>query len=330
MSWLSLVAQAMVTVVLLMASPAGVAASGSGQGFDCQQLRDKPAPVSPAEWLARSLQAGYCYVFQARAVRISEEGVRTLALSHQIRNGFVHEIASYLDGPPVVYERLGRVVHGGLVESQAAGDASLSATLARIEQYYRLVLGDEERVAGRRGIRLDIEPLDALRYGHRLWLDIETALPLKQVLIDTDGNTLETVQMTELVEPTLAEQEVTFEPQHDMPAGPWRPGWLPAGYTRAPLASSRSVPQVALNQRLYSDGLSSFSLFVEPVAEGDPALLPGVHRLGVSSAAVRHLQLGERVMQVVVLGELPVRVLGRVAAQIEYQPMGGVSEAPEP
>lgn len=316
--------QLTVTAWLLVSSTAGLAASESGPGLDCQQLAARPTPDSSMGWLVRSLRAEHCYLFQARAVRISGEGVRTLALSHQVRDGFVYEVARYLDGPPIAYERRRRIVPGGWHGTRRAENDVLS----RIEQHYRLTLGSEERVAGRPSMRLDIEPRDALRYGHRLWLDSETALPLKQVLVDTDGTILETFQLTELIEPTLHEQKVAFEPQYVKPAGPWRPGWLPAGYTLAPLLASRG-PQAALGHRLYSDGLSSFSLFVEPLAEGGQGLVPGVHRLGVSSAVVRHLPLRERVMQVVVLGELPPKVLERVAARLEYQPGGETGEGPE-
>lgn len=306
--------------LMLVTSASGLAASSSETEFDCQRLADSPKPDSPVDWLAQSLQAGHCYIFQARAVRISADGVRTLALSHDIRDGVMREVASYLDGPPVVHERHGRIGRGGLVEAVRSESAAASAVMSRIQKNYRLTLDGEERVAGRRSIRLGIEPLDSLRYGHRLWLDVETGLPLKQVLMDAGGHILETFQMTELVEPILYEQTVTFEPRHDMPQGPWRPGWLPPGYVSLPLSIPSGVADTPLNHRLYSDGLSSLSLFVEPVPNGQTTLLPGLHRLGISHAVVRHLRLGERIMQVVVMGELPPEVLRRVALHLQYQP----------
>lgn len=316
----------MAAVALLLSVSLPGLADTSESGFDCRQLADKPRPDAAVGWLERSLMAGHCYIFRARAVRISREGVRTLALSHDIHDGIVREVASYLDGPPVVYERRGRIVRSGLAESVQGG--SVPAPLSRIEQHYRLTLDGEERIAGRRSVRLDIEPLDNLRYGHRLWLDVETALPLKQVLLGVDGRILETFQMTELIRPRLYQQKVAFETLHDArPTGPWRPEWLPAGYELSPLPVSHGgAPPSSLGHRLYSDGLSSFSLFVEPLTDADKALLPGVHRLGISHAAVRHLRLGERVMQIVVMGELPPQVLGRIAAQLEYRPTDQAQE----
>lgn len=312
-------------ICMLLASPSGLAAPNETSGFDCQQLAEREEPETPAEWLERSLWAGHCYIFQARAVRITSEGVRTLALSHDIESGIEREVASYLDGPAVVYERHGRIVH-----SVAAGEASTDTVgknrasppsiMSRLDQHYRLSLEGQERIAGRPSVRLDVEPLDNMRYGHRLWLDRETALPLKQVLVDIDGRILETFQMTELAQPRLYEESVAFGSPQDIPPDPWQPGWLPAGYEPLPLPVSHSVTNIPLSHRLYSDGLSSFSIFIEPLISDDRVLLPGIHRLGISHAAVRHLRLGERVMQVVVMGEMPPQVLGRIAARLEYRP----------
>ncbi|SDL70785.1 sigma E regulatory protein, MucB/RseB [Modicisalibacter muralis] len=311
---------------MLLASPPGFAASSETSGFDCQQLAEREKPDTPAEWLERSLWAGHCYIFQARAVRITSEGVRTLALSHDIENGIEREVASYLDGPAVVYERHGRIaqdVATGEADADTIGQnrASPSSIMSRLDQHYRLSIEGQERIAGRPSVRIDVEPLDNMRYGHRLWLDRETALPLKQVLVDIDGHILETFQMTELAQPRLYDDSVAFGPLQDIPPDPWQPEWLPAGYEPLPLPVSRSVTNTPLSHRLYSDGLSSFSVFIEPLVSDDRVLLPGIHRLGVSHAAVRHLRLGERVMQVVVMGEMPPQVLGRIAARLEYRPV---------
>ncbi|HET8791312.1 MAG TPA: sigma-E factor regulatory protein RseB domain-containing protein, partial [Modicisalibacter sp.] len=171
---------------VLLASSPGLAVALDTSGFDCQQLAEREEPETPAEWLERSLWAGHCYIFQARAVRITSEGVRTLALSHDIENGIEREVASYLDGPAVVYERHGRIGQG-VVSGEANTDgtgkspASPSSVMSRLDQHYRISFEGHERVAGRPSVRLDVEPLDNMRYGHRLWLDRETALPLKQV-----------------------------------------------------------------------------------------------------------------------------------------------------
>ncbi len=326
----SLTALSAAVIYATIASPSSLAAPSDKTQFDCQRLGEASEPEAPADWLERSLWAGHCYIFQARAVRISGDGVRTLALTHDIQGGVEREAASYLDGPAMVYERIGRGAGGVGADAVGTRRASPTMIMSRLGQHYRLSLEGEERIAGRRSMRLDIEPLDSMRYGHRLWLDNETALPLKQVLIDTSGQILETFQMTELAQPQLYDGVVAFSPAQDTPLDPWQSEWLPAGYESLPLPTSQSVTRTPLSHRLYSDGLSSFSIFIEPVAQEDKALLPGIHRLGISHAAVRHLRLGERMMQVVGMGEMPPQVLGRIASQVEYRPesqaVSGASE----
>nr|WP_299241933.1 MucB/RseB C-terminal domain-containing protein [uncultured Halomonas sp.] len=304
--------------------------AASENSFDCRQLADNTKLASPLDWLERSMMASQCYVFRAQAIRISPDGVRTLALVHEIHDGVVREVTRYLDGPAVIYERYGRLGRNGILMRRSANSASAFA-LQGIDRHYRLTLGGEERMAGRSSMRLDIEPRDELRYGHRLWLDVTTGLPLKQNLVDAEGNILETFQMTELIEPTLYSQVVPLESLQDMPSGPWQPGWLPPGYASIPLPPTPGISSKAMSHRLYSDGLSSFSLFVQPLKSDHEALLPGIHRLGVSYAAVRHLRLDEaHTLQVVVLGELPPKVLHRIASRMQYKGADRDQQDPAP
>ncbi|MBB3330088.1 sigma-E factor negative regulatory protein RseB [Halomonas campaniensis] len=293
----------------------------AGDSFDCRDLQARPSPESALEWFELSLWAGHCYAFEANAVRIGHDGVRTLALSHDIRDGVERGVARFLDGPPMVFERRGRI--GRLSWAGEGGDAPASPVgiAAHLDSLYRLQLGGEERIANRRARRLEISPLDSLRFGHRLWLDAATGLPLKQTLLDETGRVVETFQLTELQRPRLHEGVITLDRRREPPDDPWRIGWLPAGFTPQPVdtRSARHGDQVA--HRLYSDGLSTLSLFVSPVEEVE-LLAPGLHRLGVSHAAVRHRDLGGQARQVVVMGELPPRVLLRVADTLEWRSDG--------
>ncbi|PXX99462.1 negative regulator for alginate biosynthesis MucB [Halomonas sp. LBP4] len=299
-------------------APALAADSEAGERFDCRELADRAPPESALDWFERSLWASHCYVFQARAVRIGYDGIRTLALSHHVEDGVEREAASFLDGPPVVFERRGRIGRLSWAEKGGEVPASPAGIAAHLDGYYRLQLGGEGRIASRRTVRLDIEPLDSLRFGHRLWLDAATALPLKQMLLDEAGRVIETFQFTELDRPRLHEGHVVLDRYREAPDDPWVIGWLPEGFVPQPVDTRSSQHGDAVKHRLYSDGLSTLSLFVEPI-EGADLLAPGMHRLGVSHAAVRHRELGGRPMQVVVMGELPPRVLLRVADTLEWR-----------
>ncbi|GAB2801329.1 hypothetical protein GCM10027040_31250 [Halomonas shantousis] len=291
----------------------------SVSSFNCPELAEQPRPETAEHWLKRSLWAGHCYIFRARGVRLSHEGVRTLALFHQVRDGVEHEVARFLDGPPVIYERRGRVGRAAWsVDGNREPQASPDAIVSHLDDHYRLRLAGEERIAGRMTQRLDIEPRDPLRYGHRMWLDGETALPLKQQLVAVDGQVLETFQMTDLEAPRIYEGGIVFEPVKEAPATLWEPAWLPPGYQAQPVTPHLAVSASRVEHRLYSDGLNSFSLFVEPLSSAITKLSPGVYRSGVSQAAVRHASLGGRAMQILVVGEAPAEVLARVASHVVW------------
>ncbi|MBB3191076.1 MucB/RseB C-terminal domain-containing protein [Halomonas cerina] len=310
-------AASLVGTWLVMAALLPSRLQAAPEQFDCRTLADQGTPSSADEWFQRSLWASHCYIYQARAVRIGADGVRSLALSHDIHQGVEREVARFLDGPAVVFERRGRVGRMGWSPSGQAMPASPEGIVDHLEGLYRLQRVGEERIANRHALRLDIEPLDGLRYGHRFWLDTATALPLKQMLIDEQGRVVETFQITELGTPRLHDGEVNLDRGRPPPDGPWSPGWLPEGFIGQPV-ETRSARHRNVGHRVYSDGLSTLSLFIEPLEDQD-LLIPGMHRLGVSHAAVRHRELGGQPMQVVVMGELPPRVLLRVADSVVWQ-----------
>ncbi len=308
----------MLSAALALAWPASSAlgAEEEPSGYDCQRLVEQAAPTTASEWFDRSLWASHCYVFKARAVRIGSDGVRTLALTHEVQDGVEHEVARFLDGEPVIFERRGRIGRGGWSSGDAKAQASPQAIMARLDDHYRLSLSGEERIAGRAAIRLDVEPLDDMRFGQRLWLDKKTSLPLKQMLLDTQGRVLETFQITEIEQPSVFDGRVDMDRGRTPPDDSWQPGWMPPGFVPQPVETASAMHADAVHHRLYSDGISSLSMFLEPLSPERPALAPGLHRLGISYAAVRHLTLDGNPMQVVAMGEMPPEVLIKVVEQV--------------
>ncbi|TDO12644.1 MULTISPECIES: MucB/RseB C-terminal domain-containing protein [Halomonas] len=316
-------ARAFVGMLVAAVLPLSVAAvaqsqSAAAERFDCQGLAEQGPPESALGWLERSLWANHCYEFRARAVRIGVDGVRSVALSHDVMEGVEREVAKFLDGSPVVFERRGRIGRLSWAEGDAPVPASPAGIAEHLDGLYRLQLSGEARLANRTTIRLDIESLDGLRYGHRFWLDTATGLPLKQVLLDERGRVVETFQITELHQPQLYQGEIGLDRRRPRPHDPWRPAWLPTGFIPLPVETHSARQGDDITHRVYSDGLATLSLFVEPV-EGADQLIPGLHRLGASHAAVRHRELGGQLRQVMAMGELPPGVLLRVADTVEWQ-----------
>lgn len=292
--------------------------------FDCRDLTVGQAValdqgnVAPEALFLRSLWASHCYNFSARAVRISFDGVRTLALNHRIENGIETEAARFLDGPPVSVRKQGSVGQHASGSLDFTAGVAPEALTRQIAEHYELQPMELERIAGRPAWRLDIEPQDGLRYGYRLWLDRETSLPLKREMIGVDGQILETFQITDLQDPSLYTDTLRLGLGLPPIDSPWHAQWLPAGFIAQPTPPDGPGRDTRVEHRLYSDGLASISMFVEPISDARRALLPGVHRLGISYAAVRHVVHEGSPMQVLVLGEAPPEVLARIATRVTW------------
>jgi sigma-E factor negative regulatory protein RseB len=167
-----------------------------------------------------------------------------------------------------------------------------------LERVYRFSMEGEERVAGRRTHLVDIEPVDAYRYGYRLWLDAETAMPIRSQLQDERGRVVEEILFTsiefpeeipeERLRPSIPTEGYTWYRKDDrvrpLETTRWRAMRLPDGFA---LTSARiktiAGSQWPVHHLVYSDGLAAVSVFVEhPEASHDAAL--GLSQMGGANA----------------------------------------------
>lgn len=112
----------------------------------------------------------------------------------------------------------------------------------------------------------------------------------------------------------FAERE---ESSSDVRSPDWKAGWLPGGFTMT-ATDIRHVPahDRPVHTLRYSDGLASFSVFVER-SRGQPGWQHS-RRRGATSAVMRELAVADRGrFLVTVVGEIPMRTAERVARSIE-------------
>ncbi|WP_339883714.1 MucB/RseB C-terminal domain-containing protein [Vreelandella maris] len=284
-------------------------------GYECAAVSQQ-APSSATQWLERGLWASHCYAFQARAVAIDSIGVRTLALSHRIQDGIRQQVVQYLDGPSVSIERRSPVGRLAWTEEDSTGELPSPARwAAHLEQFYSIELEDNARVAGREAVKLMFEPCDQWRFSHEWWLDQDTGLLLKHVLIDQQGRIIETFQITQLQSPRKYTGIVRVDGSKVVLGTPWQVTWLPEGFVTQPINFTGNDR----HQRVYSDGLATVSIFVEPLSsDATTALKEGVQQLGVSAVAIEHTMSAKGRWQVVAIGELPVATLQRIVRSINF------------
>ena len=134
--------------------------------------------------------------------------METLHIVHRNADGQSGERILSLDGAGREFVRQGASVQGifpdrRIVLFETRSDVSplvsaLPSNTAELAPHYEITLGGIARVADRPVQVLEIKPRDEFRYGYRLWLDQETAMPLQSALIDEQGEVVEQILFTEI------------------------------------------------------------------------------------------------------------------------------------
>ena len=284
-----------------------------------------------AHWLKRIGPALTQQNYQGTLVMVSGSNMETLGVFHAFENGRERMRLVTLTGPHREVIRDDTLVISIGAQIGAVGyDADSEGRWNPAEQFaeagklksYKAKLGGNGRVADRDCQIVDLQVHDSWRYGYRLWLDKQTALPLRIAVLGENGQPLEQMVFTELrmgSPPDAADlrpstQQGLRRVQTLSPGNQADPGWRvvspPAGFTlRAARRLGGSV------QLLYSDGLANVSIYIEPM----PASLNGesaMRRGAVNAHSAWHA--GRRI---VAIGKVPEQTVDYFVRNT--QPVGG-------
>ena len=206
-------------------------------------------------------------------------------------------------------------------------------------QMYRLHEEAATRISGRAARVIAVEPQDDMRYGYRVWIDESSAMPLKTQLRTLAGRVVEQLVFTELTLPahiaeTMLQARVmardyrwlrhdtaalASQPAIDSAAGTtWDAVRLPPGFRLT--ANSMQIlagASAAVTHLVFSDGVASVSVFVEPqrAADLDSPSLPAaatLTNLGPSSA----LSVEVNGHWVTAIGEVPPATVRAIASSM--------------
>ena len=197
---------------------------------------------------------------------------------------------------------------------------------AELESHYELTLHSTARVANRAAQVLEIKPRDEFRYGYMLWLDQETAMPLRSQLVDDKGEIVEQILFTEIdlaavipAEALHATIDTTGFTTLRAPESatltediPWRAATVPGGFklsvaTQSPIAGS----EYPVEHLVYSDGLATVSVFIED-PKTKTEVREGFSNLGSSNA----FSLTLRGRKVTAIGEVPRQTVRTIATSL--------------
>ena len=225
------------------------------------------------------------------------------------------------------------------VEKRQALDmfpAVLAFNSANLSDHYQFKLAELARVAGVDCRTVIIEPKDALRYGYRLCAAVQNNLMLQAQTTDLKGEVLEQIAFTSLMFDPVEDKNLKtsfsdlsgWKTVRGAVAVSTESGWavkaLPPGFkkireVRRLINSSADAALDKKNtdlhevlQLVYSDGLATISVFVEPV---NTEHTRGVVQKGATT--ISGFQLGN--VWITVVGEVPVAAIKLLSDSIEYK-----------
>ncbi len=187
---------------------------------------------------------------------------------------------------------------------------------------------------------ITVSPRDEYRYGYRLWIDEDTAMPLKSQLCDGRGRVIEQIVFASLtLSPHIPDS--AFKPEVSTEGFQWLRNVtvaakeppenaalvgnalrLPPGFKMA-ARSAQVMPGSTdpVSHLVFSDGLASVSVFVEIQAVDPKQAEDGIteESARVGSSSVFSTVMGGR--KITAVGEVPPETVRSIASSITQGPV---------
>lgn len=310
--------------------------------FSLVALADSQA-TDAAQWLHRIQQAAQKLNYSGTFVYLQQGGQpQTSRITHVIEGAIERERLEMLDGAPIVIVRTNDEVRSYAGDTKtvsienrrakAAFPALLSSDqVASILTQYNARKWDTQRVAGQECQVLLLEPRDGMRYAHKLWADAASGLLLKAQAFNEKGDVVEQIAFTQVeiggpperYHARIQKKEggrdwrtsSTVVTETSLSLAGWKMGNPPPGFRKV-MEVRRGMGETEVGQVVFSDGLASISVFVEPLRARMP-VQEGLSNQGAVNIFRR--KLGEHL--VTVLGEAPPACVTQVGKAIEFRPV---------
>lgn len=303
-------------------------------GLSAPALAENPA----RDWFEKMGNAVESLNYHGVFVHIHDGHPETLEILHKVENDRVFERLTSRTGPGreiirhddevrCIFQARKQVLVDWQTD-QGPLRSLLPVYREDLERYYKFDFKEKAaRIANRMTNFVGVRPRDEFRYGYRLWLDAETAMPLACELVDERGAVVETIHFTE-IDYDADMPDSAFLPRLDskdyatVQAAPkaspiseremrWRVGNLPDGFTLS-VSSIENAGDATVEHHVYTDGLAAISVFAEPYRPGHDTI-EGPTTIGVTNAFGRLVEG----YQITVVGEVPpstVRLIGSSVA----------------
>lgn len=256
-----------------------------------------------------------------------QEMTRNVVLDNGVQTGQSREV--YSQGSNIV---IFRPQNQKMVIEKRRGQnlfpAMLPTELETIKVSYTARLGALENVAGREAQIIELIPNDAFRYSYKIWADTEYGLLLKMALLNNKKQILEQIAFSR-IDMLYSQDANWFQPKIDVSKNyvmqdatavshvesNWIVAELPAGYSkvdhRALAVPGKAAP---VDQMIFSDGIASVSLFIEPLTKG---MRPKMGHMMIGSTNICANVIDG--YQVTVVGEVPEATVMQIARAVSFK-----------
>ncbi len=254
------------------------------------------------KWLERINPAVINNNYKGVMVIVQGTSMESFSVDHQMNKGEETLRLKTLSGAPKELLKKGGQFQTKAQTKQVQFSSMVAAEQTSFSQFanaaenkwYKVSLAEKSRVAERPVQVVDIKSQDLLRYSYRIWLDEETGLPLRVVTLDENKAIIEQVVFTQIqISPSKQQESSPKIPKQKSLENPYKD--VKGFKLIAKEAKGNS------QHLLYSDGLSSVSLYVEPSSLKQKAQM--------KRDAVNGLLLANGTTRYVALGKVPVLTL---------------------
>ncbi len=290
------------------------------------------------DWLKTVAFAAHQTDYSGVFVYQYDNRVETSRITHVVEPDSEYEKLESLDGP-----RREIIRHHGQVwcyishkmvqvdsqQGRSRFPSLLPEQLSSLSANYQAREAGVERVAGHNTHVILFQPMDNLRYAHKIWAHTDSGLLLKAAVLGDKNKVIEQYTFTQLQiggnidrswigAQDSAGRGVGVAPETAKGGTAINSGWvvdaLPAGFRKTKeIQRPMRGKHAPVTQMVFSDGLSAISIFIEPNDEDED------DRNGLTSRGavnLHHKVLDKNLITVV--GEVPPRTVMQVLDSVRY------------
>ncbi|MDC8445306.1 MAG: MucB/RseB C-terminal domain-containing protein [Nitrosomonas sp.] len=295
------------------------------------------------EWLKKISSAPRHHNFQGTFIYYADGYIESSRIIHKVDETGEHERIEVLDGLTRIVYRTNDALKCYLPDSKKVYSEErwfrkffpdlLPQPSERIYENYAYEKGKLERVAGYESQVVKLVPRDNLRYGYKMWVDVDSGLLLRMAVIDKDAVIEQfafvTIEIGKEIDDRLLNTDSmsisddwktiklsTFALGDDEPV--WRLGELPVGFKKVTEMKRNLVDKSGLVDHIVlSDELASVSVFIESMDNETASPLPGFYSSrGAINIYVRELEN----KKITAVGEVPLNTIKLIGDAVLLRP----------